>query len=649
MRYASRTTASTPLALGVAIAGLVLPAGRAAAQEHPITWSLTSATRVVLQGKPFATFLHAQIPTGWHLYSMTQPPGGPVPTVVSVANDGAFVLAAIPTAREPDVAPDNNFQIVTETYADSVTFIVPVAARASGVQTLDLKTAYQTCTDRYCLPPTSELLHLSLRVIPSAGPALSVTPVRPPGPSPPAQRPAASAAAPLHAATSSPDRGATQSLPLFLWLAAVMGALSLLTPCVFPMIPITVSYFTRTGEVARGKPARNALIYAGGIMATFTVLGMAIAVLVGAGGINRFAANPWVNLLVTGIFLAFAFNLFGAYQIALPASLLTRLDTATRRTGGSETAGILAMGLTFTLTSFTCTAPFVGTLLVMAAQGTWIWPLCGLLVFSAVFALPFFLLALMPSAVARLPRSGPWLQSAKVMMGFIELATAMKFLSNADLVLRWGIFTRTAVLAIWLGIAVAAALYLLGVAGWRPGQPRSRLTPARMLAALVPLTVAAYVARGLGGRRLGELESFVPPPEGAVTSGMTSVRGELPWLVNDYDGGLARARVEHKQVMVDFTGYTCTNCRWMEANMFPRDEVKRELGRFVRVRLYTDGQGELYQRQQRMEQEKLGTVALPYYVIVDTLGAVKAQFLGMTRNRDEFVQFLSRGRSSTAP
>jgi thiol:disulfide interchange protein len=401
--------------------------------------------------------------------------------------------------------------------------------------------------------------------------------------------------------------------------------------------------------VARGKPARNALIYAGGIMATFTVLGMAIAVLVGAGGINRFAANPWVNLLVTGIFLAFAFNLFGAYQIALPASVLTRLDTATRRTGGSETAGILAMGLTFTLTSFTCTAPFVGTLLVRAAQGTWIWPLCGLLVFSAVFALPFFLLALMPSAVATLPRSGPWLQSAKVLMGFIELATAMKFLSNADLVLRWGIFTRTVVLVIWLGIAVAAALYLLGVAGWRPGQSRSRLTPARMLAALVPLTVAVYVARGLGGRRLGELESFVPPPEGAVTSGMTSVRGELPWLVNDYDGGLARARVEHKQVMVDFTGYTCTNCRWMEANMFPRDEVKRELGRFVRVRLYTDGQGELYQRQQRMEQEKLGTVALPYYVIVDTLGAVKAQFLGMTRNRDEFVQFLSRGRSSTAP
>jgi thiol:disulfide interchange protein len=647
VKHPGRTAVTALRALCATIAGLTLPAARATAQEHPITWSLTSATKVVRQGKPFATFFHAQIPVGWHLYSTTQPPGGPVPTVISVANDSAFVLVSIPTAREPDVAPDNNFQIVTETYADSVTFVVPVAARSPGVQTLDLKTAYQTCTDRYCLPPTSELLHLSLRVTPSAGAALLVAPMRPPAPPP--QRLAPSARAPLREAASVPGRSTTQSLPLFLWLAAVMGALSLLTPCVFPMIPITVSYFTRTGEVARGKPARNALIYAGGIMATFTLLGMAIAVLVGAGGINRFAANPWINLLVTAIFVAFAFNLFGAYQIALPASLLTRLDSATRRTGGNETAGILLMGLTFTLTSFTCTAPFVGTLLVMAAQGSWIWPLCGLLVFSAVFALPFFLLALMPSAVAKLPRSGAWLQSAKVMMGFIELATAMKFLSNADLVLRWGIFTRTVVLAIWLGIAIAAALYLVGAFGWRRGRPHGRLTPARMLAALVPLVVAIYVARGLGGRRLGELESFVPPPEGGVTSGMTSVRGELPWLVNEYEAGLASARVEHKQVIVDFTGYTCTNCRWMEANMFPRADVKRELDRFVRVRLYTDGQGELYQRQQRMEQEMLRTVALPDYAIVDTLGAVKAQFRGMTRNSEEFVQFLSRGRSSIAP
>jgi thiol:disulfide interchange protein DsbD len=307
------------------------------------------------------------------------------------------------------------------------------------------------------------------------------------------------------------------------------------------------------------------------------------------------------------------------------------------------------MGLTFTLTSFTCTTPFVGTLLVMAAQGSWVWPLAGLLLFSAVFALPFFLLALMPSAVAKLPRSGSWLQSVKVVMGFVELATAMKFLSNADLVLRWGVFTRTVVLAIWLAIAVLAAMYLLGAIGRRSDEPLGRLGPARIAFAAVTLAIAVYLALGLRGRRMGELESFLPPPDGALISGMTSVAGGQQWLVNDYEGGLARARAEQKQMLVDFTGYTCTNCRWMESNMFPRPAVSAALDRFVRVRLYTDGEGEIFQRQQRMEQQKLGTVALPYYMIVDSLGAVQAQFLGMTRSTDEFVDFLSRGRSSTAP
>ena len=612
-----------------------------AAQQHPITWTLTGATVVAQQGKPFRALLHAQIPSGWHLYSTTQPPGGPIATVITIP-DGGFVLAGTPKAREPDVAPDNNFEIVTETYADSVTWAIPLVPRVAGAATLHVKVGYQTCTDRYCLPPTDEVLELPLQVAAGVTVPEAIVPA-PSGPPPP---PVANSVARPAVAAPPPGGTTAQSLPLFLWLAAVMGALSLLTPCVFPMIPITVSYFTRTNETTRGRPTRNALVYAAGIVATFTILGMAIAVLVGAGGINRFAANPWINLLVTAIFVAFALNLFGLYQIGLPAALLTRLDGATRRSG-SETGGILLMGLTFTLTSFTCTTPFVGTLLVMASQGSWIWPLAGLLVFSCVFALPFFLLALMPSAMAKLPRSGTWLQEVKVVMGFVELATAMKFLSNADLVLQWGIFTRGVVLAIWLLIAALAALYVVGLVG-RP-VPSNRPGPVRLGFALAIVAIAVYLGRGLTGRRVGELESFLPPPEGGVTSGSTSVRGELSWMVNDYDAGLARARAEHKQVLVDFTGYTCTNCRWMEANMFPKADVTRELTRFVRVRLYTDGRGELYQRQQRMEQEKLGTVALPYYAIVDSLGDVQAQFLGMTRNTDEFVQFLSRGRSVTAP
>ena len=628
---AAPATAAPATAAPAAAASVHAPAIDPSRMVHPIHWSLAVDAGPLQQGKPFHAAPHAQIPAGWHLYSTTEPAGGPKPTTFSVAGDSSFVITGPPVGRAPEKSPDNNFNIITETYSDSITFALPVTARAAGAAVLRVGVHYQACTDRICEPPRTDTIAVGVQLAPGDASATlpPYTPVA-----------VSSGGTPLPGGTT------TQSLPVFLSLALVMGALSLLTPCVFPMIPITVSYFTRTNDKARGSPARNALVYAAGIIATFTVLGMAIAVLVGAGGINRFAANPWVNLLVTGIFVAFALNLFGAYEISLPGSLLTRLDGFTRSGTGSETLGILAMGLTFTLTSFTCTTPFVGTLLVMAAQGSWVWPLAGLLVFSSVFALPFFLLALMPSAVAKLPRSGAWLQSVKVVMGFVELATAMKFLSNADLVLRWGVFTRTVVLAVWLVIGVLTALYLLGIVG-RPGGTTVRPGPARMGFAAIALAITAYLGLGLGGRRMGELESFLPPPEGAVASGETSVNGELSWMVNDYEGGLARARTEHKQVLIDFTGYTCTNCRWMEANMFPRPEVVRELSRFVRVRLYTDGQGELYQRQQKMEQDKLGTVALPYYAIVDSLGNVTARFLGMTRNVAEFVQFLSAGKSVT--
>ena len=619
-----------------------------AAQEHPITWSLMTPPVRTTQGTVVKTRLRALIPQGWHLYSITQGPGGPVPTSITTPPGAAFAIAGAIGAPDPDVAPDKNFDIISETYADSATFTVPLLARTPGVTALALSVAYQTCTDRYCLPPTSDVVAGPITV--TAAAAGTVIP-EPAGslPATPTPAPVVTAKASPSNAEPSPFGGTTTpSLPLFLWLAAVMGALSLLTPCVFPMIPITVSYFTRTNETTRSSPARNALIYAGGIMATFTLLGMAIAILVGAGGINRFAANPWINLLVTALFLAFALNLFGVWQVTLPSAILTRLNAASEGSRSGETVGILAMGLTFTLTSFTCTAPFVGTLLVMAAQGSWQWPLLGLLVFSAVFALPFFLLALMPSAIAKLPRSGSWLTTVKVMMGFLEIAMAMKFLTNADLVLQWGLFTRDVVLIIWMVTAVAASAYLAG-AFFRE-RPRRQIPLVQHLLAGACLMIAFVLGRGLGGTRLGELESFLPPPEGAVTSGTVTVRDELPWLVNDYAGGLARAKAEHKAVLVDFTGYTCTNCRWMEANMFPRPEITRELEKFGRVRLYTDGQGELYRTQQQMELDKFGTVALPYYAVLDSLGNPQAEFLGMTRHAEEFVQFLRgelpRARSS---
>ena len=277
----------------------------------------------------------------------------------------------------------------------------------------------------------------------------------------------------------------------------------------------------------------------------------------------------------------------------------------------------------------TCTAAFLGTLLVVAAQGEWQRPIAGLLAYSTTFALPFVALAAAPQLVSQLPRSGPWLARVKVAMGFLEIAAAMKFLSNADLVWNWGIFTRSVVLASWVIVAFALAIYIVG------RRPRV----SRLVAASLVIVCAVWLSSGLAGRRLGELEAFLPPA--AVHA---ETRGELPWITDDLDSALVQARATNRRVLIDFTGYTCTNCRWMEANMFPRREIRDRLQDFVRARLYTDGQGARYERQQRYQQERFKTVALPLYAIVDGDQRTIATFAGLTRDSSEFIRFLEAAK-----
>ena len=407
-----------------------------------------------------------------------------------------------------------------------------------------------------------------------------------------------------------------------------MGALSLLTPCVFPMVPITVSYFTNHAAATRRRAIATAALYGLGIALTFTLLGSALASIAGAAGLNRFAANPWINLGITALFIALALNLFGVYELRLPFRAISSLDAASRRQGASV-AGTLLMAATFTVTSLTCTAAFLGTLLVVAAQGEWQRPIVGLLAYSATFALPFVALAAAPQLVSRLPRSGPWLARVKVAMGFLEIAAAMKFLSNVDLVWSWGLFTRNVVLLSWIAIAVGLAVF---VVGRRPRVARVALGGAVLLC-------AAWLSTGLTGRGLGELEAFLPPRSAHAAS-----RGELPWITDDLDAALREARATRRHVLIDFTGYTCTNCRWMEANMFPRAEVRERLQGFVRARLYTDGRGDVYERQQRYQQEAFKTVALPLYAIVDFDRHPIATFAGLTRDPSEFLRFLDTAK-----
>jgi thiol:disulfide interchange protein len=431
----------------------------------------------------------------------------------------------------------------------------------------------------------------------------------------------------------------------FLWLAASAGALSLLTPCVFPMVPLTVSYFTQHGAATRRASIRQALLFGLGIIGSFTALGLALAVFVGATSVAQLAANPWVNLALAAVFVAFALNLFGVYQVAVPSRWLAALDRMQRDPGIQGRlwglTGAALTGLTFTLTSFTCTAPFVGTVLVTAAQGSWRLPLVGMLVYSTVFALPFCVLALAPQLVRTLPRADGWLVGAKVMMGFVELAAAFKFLSNADLVWGWGLFTRQVVLVSWVALSLLAAGYVLLVMPRPAGLPgaRPRVGPAVVAGAW--LAVGAWLATGLAGRSLGGLEAFLPlEPAGPASA---AVPVALPWRLNDYAASLQQAKTDGRRVFIDFTGYTCTNCRWMEANMFTRPDVRAELSRYVLSRLFTDGDGSLYERQQAFQQAQFHTVALPLYAIVDAEGRTVAALPGLTRDPSTFVAFLQRG------
>jgi thiol:disulfide interchange protein len=427
----------------------------------------------------------------------------------------------------------------------------------------------------------------------------------------------------------------------FLWLAATTGLLSLLTPCVFPMVPVTIAYFSAP-EDRESANVRRALLFGLGIIGTFTVLGLTLAALFGASGLNRFAADPWVNLTLAGLFLVFAANLFGWLEVRLPWRFVNAVDRSAREKPKGSSLGALLMGATFTLTSVTCTAPFVGTLLVLASQGSWMMPVVGMIVYSTAFALPFVALAFAPRLVARLPRSGQWIRNLRVLIGILEIGAAIKFVSNTDLVLAWGVFTRPVVLFAWMVLAIIGAAYL--GRGLRAKVARRELRPAAIIPLVVALALAGWLASGLSGRPLREIEAFLPPS--APLASPASGRGTVPtWVLNDYDGALRTARTSGKLVFVDFTGYTCTNCRWMEANIFNRPDVGAELGQFVLARLYTDGEGEMYERQQAFQERTFGTVALPLYAVVDSEGKVRATFTGLTRDPAEFIAFLHRGRA----
>ena len=612
---------------------MVLQSSAALAQNEA-SFGVTVEPKAARVGEAVAVWIDVDLSDDWHIYSATTPPGGPYPTEIALSGEAFRQVGAV-IQPKPIVEYDPNFEMNVEYYHPKVRFGVraEVGEGMPGERVLAGEVTYMLCNATQCLPPNTYTFEVPVMV--EAGPARAeyvFSAVETP-------------AVPLDGTGSVADveRAITEGLSAFLYLSLWMGFLALLTPCVFPMIPITVSFFTKQETQSRRESVTKSLAYCGGIIFTFTGLGMVLAATLGASGAALFAANPWINLLITAIFVAFALALFGLFEIRLPYGLLNKLNQVQ---GGSYGA-ILIMGFTFSLTSFTCTAPFVGTLLVLTAQGTWAWPILGMLVFSAAFASPFFFLALFPQSLSALPQSGGWLNSVKVVMGFLELAAALKFLSNVDLVWQWGIISREVFIAGWIAIFLLCGFYLLGKIRLPHDSVLDTIGPLRLLASSGCLAFGLYLMTGLFGAPLGEWDAFFPPygSYGEIAK-IRSGEPELTWR-DDYEAGLTEAKATNKPIFIDFTGYACTNCRWMEANIFPEKEVHALLKQFVRVQLYTDGRGEKYKRNRDFQKANFRTVALPLYAVMTPDGKEIAHFPGMTRDVDRFVRFLKQGISPT--
>jgi thiol:disulfide interchange protein len=648
-----------------------------AAAQTVATWTATVEPAAAKPGDAVTVKVTAKITAGWHIYSATPMGEGPSATTVTIPAKAPLAKAGKIRQPKPIVKYDENFQINTEYFEKSVSFTLPAKVKADaagGKQTINLEVEFMGCNDRTCVPPRTVKVPVTITVegaaaAPAAAGGKSETPSGESVTQAPAPQQGRKADARTNASSGYGDQAEVQRARkegfwAYIGLAISMGALALLTPCVFPMIPITVSFFTKREAATRGRSMRDALIYSLGIIFTFTGLGILLAVTLGASGINDFAANSLVNAVIAAVFIVFALNLFGLFEIVVPSSVLTKLSSASG--SGQGIVSILLMGLTFTLTSFTCTVPFVGTVMVAAASGDIWWSVLGMLAFSAMFSFPFFLLAVFPAWLKSLPKSGGWLNSVKVVMGFLEIAAAMKFLSNIDLKERWAILNRDLFLAFWIGLALMTFLYLLGVFQLSHDTKSDRLGVLRMLFATFFLGIGFYLFAGLNNQPLGELDAFIPPMNyneimhaggGAATTAAVGAPGAVKngavkesevWLSN-YQEALARARRENKPLFIDFTGYLCTNCRWMEANVFTRADVQALFKDFILVRLYTDGRGAEYDANRTTQEQRFGTIALPFYVVIDQNDKVIQTFPGMTRKPEDFVSFLKSSLDKLRP
>jgi thiol:disulfide interchange protein DsbD len=600
----------------------------------PIKWKLEIDPATARPGSRILARLTAEIEPGWHLYSMTTPPP-PRATRISLVD----YPDAVVHVQAPKVAYDPNFQTNTETYEDRAVFLIEAQLQnvKPGELTLAAEARYQACDATRCLPPVKRMAEAVVKV--AAGARESAIAI-PAGFTrfDPASVPKKAVVTPQKPAPAAAQEDALSIIPV----AFGFGLLAIFTPCVFPMIPLVMSQFLGRESASRGQVIGQAALFCGGIIVLFSVIGLAVTAALGPFGVVQLASNPWVNGFIAVIFFVFALSLLGAFELTLPSGLLTRVNQASERGGF---IGTLLMGLAFSLTSFACVGPFVGPLLAASAQSGGMRPVTGMVSFAAGLSAPFFLLAVFPSYLKRIPRSGGWLPRVKIVMGFVLLAVMLKYLSSVDQVLQWNYLTRERFLATWMVLFAMPGLYLLGFLRMEGISKDEPVGLGRLFSGMGFLIFSASLVPGVFGQPLGEVDAYVPLPSKSGFAAASGGRG-VEFSKNNLPEALAKARAEGKLVFVNFTGFACTNCHWMKANMFTRPEVAEAMNRFVLVELYTDGTDSVSEENQRLQESTFQTISIPYYAIFDADQKVVATFPGLTRNPEEFLKFLNDAAAS---
>ncbi len=648
----------------------------------PVKWDIKFNK---LSDKQAEVTFSAKIDAGWHLYGLDIPEDGPNPTSVEWTElTGVELDGGLTPDRAPHSEEDEMFGMTLTWWTNTVILTQKLTITDPNYIQVKGGINYNACNDEACIPPQTDRFKFT-EGAPKASPASAeqtamqtpnqpvIAPVE--AEQVPTEVTDSAVVAPIQAANSddeidlwkpvidqlAPDASAAvvqSGSLLYIFIAGFLGGLlALLTPCVWPLIPMTVSFFLKKSG-SRARSIRDATVYGISIIVIYLLLGLIITFIFGASKLNELSTNAVFNIAFFLLLVVFAVSFFGAFDIKLPSSWSNKMDSTAEKTTGY--VSIFFMAFTLALVSFSCTGPIIGTLLVEAAtMGNITGPAIGMFGFALALAIPFSLFAIFPSVLKSMPKSGGWLNTVKVVLGFLELALALKFLSVADLAYGWHILDREVFICLWVVIFALLGMYLLGKINFPHDEPSDKVGVLRFFLATISLSFALYLVPGLWGAPLKSVSAFVPP---LYTQDFNLYEEGKFKIFNDYEEGMAYAKEHNKPVLMDFSGYGCVNCRKMEAAVFDNPRVRQLIeSDFVLIELMVDDKTplkepitvqengreiELYtigDRWSYLQRHKFGANSQPFYSVIDEKGDVMSGPYAYDENIDKFVEFLTAG------